>query len=372
MIEEKRVYYPGMFDLLKGITIIGIIMTHISDLFPDELLFSGGMSLLKKAFVLSIKTTSSGNATLPVLFLISGFGFTAIDLKKCVKKQKNQLLKPFLFTGAAAAAVHLVAHYCSFHYFPGAIKQTGILFFSHLLGLQTGFQIGGIQLCSIGSVWFLLALFEGWILMTFVIDYLPNWCHKFLAICFVVLSFLLLVFAPPWISYPFCFSFLFLCAGNLYFGMQIRKNNWLWNPLPSAAWILMVLFAVASNFILYTPVAHPLYSVFAFCAYCIGSECSAFLLMWIFVRINRWNSWFFDKIRVIGRYSLWILCAHTIESQGLPWYLFVEKWAGHEFAAFLAMIVIRSLLIFGMYRLFCSFNKWKRKNKRRRRASEGV
>lgn len=37
MIEEKRVYYPGMFDLLKGITIIGIIMTHISDLFPDEL-----------------------------------------------------------------------------------------------------------------------------------------------------------------------------------------------------------------------------------------------------------------------------------------------------------------------------------------------
>ena len=367
--EEKRGYYPGMFDLLKGVVIFGIIMAHFSGLFPDELLFGNDSSLLRKSIGILLKVPSSG-ATLPVLFLISGFGFTAIGMKKCVKKQTKQLLKPYILTGATVAALHLAVHSCTFHYFPGAARQTGMLILSHLLGLQTGIQIGGIQLCSVGSVWFLLALFEGWVLITFVRNYLPGRFHAFLSVFFIFSSFLLLAVAPPWVNYPFCFSYSLLCAGNLYLGMQMRKHNLLWKRLSPVIWFLIALFAVFANINMNIPAVHPVVLLIALCVYCIGSECAAFLLMWVFVRINRWNNWLFDKFRMVGRYSLWVLCAHTIESQGLLWYLFAEKWGGHEFDTFLTMALIRSLLIFGICYLIYLWNRRKLWKKKLRRTSE--
>lgn len=375
MKDERNVNYPGMFDLLKGIVVIGIILTHILDIIPSEALYKGSFSLLK-VFVFSLpRIFSLGTATIPILFMVSGYGFKAISLKKCVRKQAKQLLRPYLLTGAAIVAVHFVCHFCAFHYLPGTAKQTGIVALSHLLGIHIGFQFHGVQLCSIGSVWFLLALFGGWVLLTLITNTLPEKCHGILAVCTIILSFLLYKFAAPWVTYMFCFSGIFLGCGNLYWGAQIKKRNWLWVPLSPFVLCLLIVLAVAGHLVL-SPSLNIGDSVtlklVAFLLYIIGAECTAFLMMRVGVRANRWKNWLFDKIRMVGRYSIWVICAHSIECQGLLWYLFVEKMRGHELAAFLIMAVVRGILIFAICYLINLFDKRIRKARKQRKASAPV
>lgn len=375
MKDEKNVNYPGMFDLLKGITVIGIVLMHIMGIFPAQMQYEGGLAILQR-FVFALPDIFSlGNATVPVLLLVCGYGFKAINMKKCIKKQSKQLLRPFLLTGAAIAVVHFICHICIFHYLPDAAKQTGIVALSHLLGLQNGFQIHGVQLYFIGSVWFLLALFEGWILLTAVMNKLPEKSHGALAVCFFVLYCLMIKLTPPWIAYPFCFGNALLCCSNLYWGVQIKKHNWLWVPLPPIAWCLLIPLAVISQFISYLPTASSASTVITlgtFFLETVGAECMAFLLMRIAVRLNCWHNWIFNKLRMIGRYSIWVICAHSIEDRGLRWYLFVEKMQGHELAAFLIMVVVRGCLIFAMCYLFYLFDKNVRRTKRQRRVSAHV
>lgn len=374
MKDERNVNYPGMFDLLKGIVVIGIILTHILDIIPSEALYKGSFSLLK-VFVFSLpRIFSLGTATIPILFMVSGYGFKAISLKKCVRKQAKQLLRPYLLTGAAIVAVHFVCHFCAFHYLPGAAKQTGIVALSHLLGIHIGYQFHGVQLCSTGSVWFLLALFEGWILLTLITNTLPEKCQSILAVCMILLFCFLKGFAAPWITYTFCFASIFQCCGNLYWGAQIKKRNWLWVPLSPFARCLLIVLAVTSQILPFLPI--PINSTALYCGtflfVIIGTECTAFLLMRVGVRANRWKNWLLDKIRMVGRYSIWVICAHSIECQGLLWYLFVEKMQGHELAAFLIMAVVRGILIFAICYLINLFDKRIRKARKQRKASAPV
>lgn len=379
MEKSRNVNYPGMFDLLKGIVMIGIILTHINEIIPAGAQYGGELSFLKKAVFALPEILSLGNATIPMLFLISGYGFTSINLKKSVKKQSKQLLRPYLFTGIAVAVVHFVCHFCAFRYLPGASKQTGIVFLSHLLGLRTGIQVHGVQLCSIGSVWFLLALFEGWILLAIVINYLPQKSCGVFAICSIVLYYLIPLVVPPWIAYTFCLNSIFLCVGNLYLGMQLKEHDWLWKPLPQIVWIFLGLPAVGCLSAACLSIEPSQFSempiviqMFIGLVYIAGGECTAFLMMRIAVRLNRCQNWLLDKIRIVGRYSIWVICAHTIESQGLLWYLFVDRMKGHEFAAFLIMIVVRGGLIFALCYLFYLVDRKLRRVRRQRRVRGNV
>lgn len=372
MEKSRNVNYPGMFDLLKGIVMIGIILIHIRGLIPAEVWYEGELAPLKKAVFILPEIITLGNATMPTLFLISGYGFTSINLKKSIKKQSKQLLRPYLFTGIAVAVVHFVCYFCAFRYLPGAAKQTGIVFLSHFLGLEAGIQIHGVQLCSVGSVWFLLALFEGWILLTAIVNYLPEKSHGVLAACFIYWYFWLFDFAPPQLIRIFSLNSALLCAGNLYLGMQIKKHNGLWIPLRRSVMVLLVLLAVISQLLTYYPCEIPIVSAFLSLVYVAGVECTAFLMMRIAVRLNRCQNWLLDKIRIVGRYSIWVICAHTIESQGLLWYLFVDRMKGHEFAAFLIMIVVRGGLIFALCYLFYLVDRKLRRIRRQRRVRGNV
>ena len=154
--------------------------------------------------------------------------------------------------------------------------------------------------------------------------------------------------------------------------MQIKKRNWLWIPLPSFAIFLMVLLAVLGQILPFLQIKSFSMFLFLLFVYVVASECTAFLLMRVAVRINHWNNWLIQKVRLVGRYSIWILCAHTIESQGLLWYLFVEKMQGHELAAFLIMAVVRGILIFAICYLINLFDKRIRKARKQRKASAPV
>ena len=94
MEKSRNVNYPGMFDLLKGIVMIGIILIHIRGLIPAEVWYEGELAPLKKAVFILPEIITLGNATMPTLFLISGYGFTSINLKKVSKNSPNSCCDP--------------------------------------------------------------------------------------------------------------------------------------------------------------------------------------------------------------------------------------------------------------------------------------
>ena len=66
------------------------------------------------------------------------------------------------------------------------------------------------------------------------------------------------------------------------------------------------------------------------------------MIIYIFLQLNRFNGVFVNFIRKIGRYSLYVLCIHTVEIMAIGRYLqydFVNKWEGSVF--------IRSIIVFG-------------------------
>ena len=104
----------------------------------------------------------------------------------------------------------------------------------------------------------------------------------------------------------------------------------------------------------------------------IDNGCLAFLVMWIGLRINQFNLPLKDNISMIGRYSLWIMCLHTIEQQGLPWYLFYEKMNLEGFWVYLFILVMKAILIYGGYRFLIWNNQRKIQKKREMRWNRNV
>ena len=67
MEKSRNVNYPGMFDLLKGIVMIGIILTHINEIIPAGAQYGGELSFLKKAEQEMLLTTMDYEQATPSL-----------------------------------------------------------------------------------------------------------------------------------------------------------------------------------------------------------------------------------------------------------------------------------------------------------------
>ena len=77
----------GMFDMLKGVGMITIVLAHTAELYPMQI--SGGLSLT--AFFPFIYR----EALMAAFFIASGYGFRKRSIGKCIQQQLRALLKPY-------------------------------------------------------------------------------------------------------------------------------------------------------------------------------------------------------------------------------------------------------------------------------------
>ena len=360
MKSRGNLYYPGMFDLIKGIAMISIVMTHAQNSLGKEAFFTKDALPIMSFFGYIGDLTSFGSAAMPMFLLVSGYGFRiAKNNLKCIKKQAKLLLKPFIIVACLTTILHLIVHYIAFRYLPGSIQATVCVGLGYLLGASRTFYISGLTVCSIGAVWFLLTLFVGWIGLNFVLTkvqekYVP-WV---VLVIFIIGRFL--CFLP---AIPYCLVQGVIAIPYLYMGWQIKKRDWLIKKLPVLIWIGMIglsifvvkfgEFRLADAYIKYGFIE------------LIGNGCLAFLVMWIGLRVNRFSFPLKDSICMIGRYSLWIMCVHTIEQQALPWYLLYEKLPNMEvYWLYIISLVAKGFLIYIGYR-FLIWNNQRKIKKRR-------
>ncbi len=319
----------GMFDLLKGITMFAIIVGHTFTLFPSNFIYQASheagsdsqavtnvVLLLYSVFELTL---------IPSLFFISGYSFRKTSFKKNISKQFKSLMIPYIITAFLTAGLLMCTHYCLYRHFKNSFKEALSQLGGSMLGLPTTTAYGGIKFYSSGPCWFIMALFVGMIIFNALLAFFDN-IKLFIAVLLVATFgwLISLVITTPW-----CISQGCVCVFFIYLGYYAKKHKLFVEGIDNKKkviyFILVFIPYVVMRALGYvdgmTESMYPLgiitialNGLFAFC------------FIYAFLLLNRFNGFISSSIRSVGRYSIYILCIHTIEMMGFPLYHFTEKF----------------------------------------------
>lgn len=343
---------PGMFDIIKGWGILAILLEHTILVYSKDLLLSGGNYQIK-SFIYNLMDNwlSLGFILMPLFFIISGYGFKAIAPVRCLKKQFSYLLKPYLIVGAAGIILCFLIHL----FFLRSLKSAAIdslgVFLSFLLGWPDMKEFHQTFLPGLYSMWFILSLFIAWNLLNIIIKHIPSRFH-FLACTLSALCGLLWARKIPNL---YCIAPSLVAVFFLYCGSQIKKYNLLNKRLHPLFYILVIAVYGFQN--IYSEVS--MYSsqwkngIFDI----ISTVFGAFVVMQLFIRINKYNKFLLDGLRHLGRYSLWLICIHTTEYLCIPWDYFVGRISSHITLDFIVIFCVRVVLNLTILKLIIYINK---------------
>lgn len=336
--KPRTVNSIGMFDLLKGAGMLTIVLAHTAESYSLDT--ASGLSLT--AFLPFIYRES----LMAAFFIASGYGFRKRSLDKCIRQQLTSLLKPFCWTAFFTCVLHLIIHYSAFHYLPGSLGETAKVLGGFLLGLPHTASYFGQEFFSCGPMWYLLTLMFSWIMLDFILNVFPQQY-----ITWAVAGCALLGWGTSLVwELPFCLTQSMVVVPYLYLGFLAKKNHWLDKPLSlRMKGVLLgavVLIAVGA---LVTGCADSV----SMAQWSLGpvsillDGLAGLLFIRLFLRLNRGTGPVVRCLESIGRRSLHIFCAHTVELIAIPWYLFAAKFAdrpllgmGLQYLLALALIAV--------------------------------
>ena len=343
----------GMFDLIKGFMMILMIMAHTYGLFDvmngyeslDDFVAAQNPIVL----IILVLFLMVGEASMPILFIASGYGFRKTTFKKCVDKQAKMLLYPYAVTGCVAVVFHFVYYYLRYRSgLRTAVVQTIRLLAGFVLGMPNETTILGQRIGICGPVWFLLALFIGNVIFN---ELLQRFEGKVLLLVSALIScvgwLLSLGQTIPWALSQSLVAVLYIC-----FGHMIKKNKIYTSSEKPALRIAVMALILAAHFIMRCFGEYNMaVNVYSFgpvsIIVCGLSGC---LTIYLFLFLNRFKGGVSEFIRKIGRLSLYVLCIHTIEIMGMGVYAqydFVNSFSGNHHLASWIVFGVRLVLVIG-------------------------
>lgn len=336
-MNKKTIVSIGMFDFLKGFVMITIVIGHTISMysFENNTFITPFLDLLYALFMLCGK---------PVLFIVSGYGFRKSSVKKCFTLQSKYMLKPYAYAAVGTLALHLITRYFVIGSAKSAIKATWQLAVGFLLGTPDNHVFFGETYYNCGPMWYILALYVGWIIYNALVNWLPD---KIVFPAAIVCSLI-----GCWLEHLgfdyFCIPQGLCVVMYLHMGYLLKKKKILhrdidWKQNLLSIFIVLVIFAYAvltdqakdsGTFIGGLDPVLTLLMGFGGCVFLI------YLLQINRLKIS--NSGLMSKI---GNYSLFIFCIHTVEMHGIPWYMYVERFGANSVGAFLLQCVLRAIFI---------------------------
>lgn len=334
--KTRTVNSIGMFDMLKGAGMLTIVLAHTAESYSLDL--SGGLSLT--AFFPFIYRES----LMAAFFIASGYGFRKRSIHKCIRQQLSILLKPFCWTAFFTTVLHFIIHYSTFHYLPGSLSESFKVLGGFLLGLPHTATYFGREFFSCGPMWYLLALMLSWILLDVILNIFPeNYIPWAVAGCALLGWGTSLLW-----ELPFCLTQGMVVVPYLYIGFLAKKNRWLDKPLslPMKAVMLAAVVLIAVGALLTQKTDSVSMAEWSMGPLSILLDGLAGLLfIRLFLQLNRLGGPVVRGLESIGRRSLHIFCAHTIELIAVPWYLFAAKFADRQLLGILLQYLIALALI---------------------------
>lgn len=326
----------GMFDLSRGFLMFAVVLAHSVTMFikywePQYTTqwWYGILIVFKPAIY----------GLIPMFFMMSGYGFRKKKLKNCIKERAKYILKPYAITGI----VIVILTVCKALVANNSVREELWHYAApFVLGLCPGeMWLGGHYTGSIGPIWFLLVLMLSWIFLD-IIFYLENDVIR--AVCVITLA----AFCTrlPFLSFiPYCLIQSLACTSYLYLGYVIRKNNLLHQKLSKQNLLILILISFVIMIFGNIEVSQNVWALGMLDF--IASAIIGFLLLKAFNAVNERNltGKIASALRTAGKYSLYILCVHTIEYLVFPWSRITDFFANHKLIGIIAAMCIRTVII---------------------------
>lgn len=310
-MKPKRLISLTMFDLLKGMAMLAVVMRHSIGWSVEE-------TLIWKILY---------SVLMPVFFVTSGYWLKKKDIKSGFKTSCEFLLKPFILVilviniiGAVHRGVlHNMQEWVDLFLIPSLLVKSGVY-------------------TRIGPMWFVFALFLSWCLFYLIVNLRNEKLQIVLACISCIIGGILMKYELPFQISQGLVGFFFL-----YSGYYLKKKKLLDTKIHPGIYLLMVVcwgFSVLFGS-MDLSTYHMKYGVVS----AIGSLCGSFLVIKIFLHLNLVENKVFDWIKWIGRYTMWILCIHSVEAAVVPWKILFKYVEQNTAAGCLAQFLLRSLLI---------------------------
>lgn len=348
--EEAQVRKIGLgaFDLAKGVGILLVVVGHVAGYFNSnpENMMTGGAAIWGALIQLGL---------MPMFFFISGYGLKKKKNRECIKSHIDNLFKPYYKVAAVCCVLIIPITYFIGDDIWQRLRATSLSF---LLCNFKGAYLGSVFVDGNNPVWFLWALAIAGILMNLILK-LPKKVQKVaVAIAAIGYGFAMEWIGSGWAIFEVLFAIVAMYAGHLLKQEKILETN------KRSKGILILLSGVAM--VMYCiPIENPVYEQ---TTYILGRLAAGLLLVLLFNQLNRVENKFLDMIRMVGRYTYWILCIHTVELACIPFYLLTGAMMEHRvLAAIIVITIMIALIVIGCY-VLRKIASWKYRRKKKKNA----
>lgn len=327
--------YIGMFDLTKGIFMIEIILLHCINDYFTVMIYDDSINIVLQLLLSPLTILRYGSV--PMLFMICGYGIRKQSMKKSVKNQIKLFVIPYFCVIVGITICELIK-WCIVG---GSLRIRMLLrVFPFFLGFHPGSHLLQGSFSQIGPVWFFFTYTFASIYLNWVLQEKQAWI-QILALATGTATALLLVGS----TLPFCLQQIAICAGFMYVGMQLKRGKVLQQKLPLFALLLVYLLCAFSTAVGgWAEISNNVYSFGG--ADLITAYLAGIVQLWIHQRLNVLQGVLADGLRWIGRHMMWFCCIHTVSYLAVPWDRLATYFTDSPMIGLLLEIVISLLYAF--------------------------
>lgn len=348
---SKDDIYLGMFDLPRGAFMLFMMFVHASFFIFPLAQYANSPQLTKRIFLDVFSFTFDGS--IPLLFLMCGYGWRKRKHEKAVKTQCAELVKPYILV--VLATVLLAVLYCLF-------KEENLLacFKRYLLPYFLAWEtIMGSPMENIGPVWCLVTYCFSSILFNAILQEEDEWIHWVVLALLVGSSVLMHNHAMP-----FCIIQTMVCTAYMYIGWKMKKTGFLTKEIPVYLCLALFLFPFVASYKQFSLFSTQLWPRGAVTL--LSSLFSGIVLLFVLLKMNRFEGRIAEWIRWLGRNAMPVACAHTVFFIWFP--LFVPIRADNSLQKIVFFLLLSAFFIVtacGTVFLITKLNKIAKKHLRK-------
>lgn len=337
---KKTKINMGTFDLVKGLSMILIVLDHMIPHYDLTAIVPENSALLILAFLMRV----IGVGINPVFFVIRGYMFKEKPAGRMLKKSFSACIKPYIYMMLAVAVLYPAVHSIQYGFGQAAFKQAARWVLAFLFGLHDPVAkqkvIFGIEVRACWVAWFLLTMF----LASNVFNLILKVKKTAAQIALVVLSIASgYVLSLTGFTY-FCLPQGLIAVGYYCAGYMLRKTNFFEKKRSVQIGFCLFLLAVTVWEAVYGSCSLPYneykYGLLEF----FGTCCAGSLLLILSLRLGQWEWKGLDWTKQIGIYAFWIMCVHGVELICLPWNKIVKAMPEYPLLAFAIEIALKVLI----------------------------
>lgn len=313
MIENNRIRY---IDVAKGIAMTCIILGHLE--IPQ---------IVQIVFTFHV----------PIFFFITGYFIKRENSRKeYIQKKFRTLVVPYIYTCLVIILLAIIMNELLFN---GVETEKVALSWIGAALYGAGGAIKPFYLKGIGAIWFLLATFWASILFRCIILELKKEYR--------IVAVIILFMVSYWSCNLFWFPLSVQAGGCAVFFMYL--GYLLKDLVPLSKYVSMEIKVVLTilAFLVWVSFIRNFQSFWLVqCDFgkgiidIVGSICGCYVVMLLSYYIEKKNVFLTRLFSFLGRYSVFVLCAHIIELNLFPWTLLTDFLSSHGMPANLSLFVI--------------------------------